>query len=135
VVTLGAAPEAFDVDQAAIEATLMLFSGKGLLLVICLEFLVTPLIVRLLLHYGLARIAIYMMVYALIWLGILVCPLGPMFGMTGILRQMGWLTLFLLWGGWNWWALAHRPLRRALQESASAWKTPPVTSTVAGESP
>ena len=42
----------------------------------------------MLLRYGLARIAIYMMLYAVVWLAILVGPLAAVFGMAGILREM-----------------------------------------------
>jgi hypothetical protein len=116
-VDFGATPEAFGADTATIEATRMLFSIPGLLLVIVVQFLVTPMIVLLLRRYGLARIAIYMIMYALVWLAILVGPLAAMFGMVGILRQMGWLTLFMLWGAWNWWALVQRPLSRLRHEA------------------
>jgi hypothetical protein len=116
-VNFGTAPEASGADTATLDATLILFSIPGLLLVVVLQFLITPLIVSLLRHYGLARIAIYMMFYALVWLAILVGPLADVFGMVGILRQMGWLTLFMLWGAWNWWALVQRPASRTLRHA------------------
>ncbi len=123
-ITFGIAPESSGAQSAAIEATLMLFSWTGLLLVVTVEFIITPIIVRVLLHYGLSRIAIYMMLYAVIWLGILLGPLASVFGMVGILRQMGWLTLFMLWGGWNWWMLAHRPVARVLRAMGRMAKAP-----------
>jgi hypothetical protein len=120
LVTFAVVPPSAGADAVALEATLMLFSRTGLLLVVVLEFVISPIIVRVLLRYGLARIAIYMMLYAVVWLAILVGPLAAVFGMAGILREMAWLTLFMLWGAWNWWVLAHRPLLRAIRATTRA---------------
>jgi hypothetical protein len=120
LVSFAAVPASAGAEAVAMEATRMLFSRTGLLLVVVLEFVITPIIVRVLLRYGLARIAIYMMLYAVVWLAILVGPLAAVFAMAGILREMAWLTLFMLWGAWNWWVLAHRPLLRAIRATARA---------------
>ncbi len=119
-ITFGIAPESSGAQRAAVEATFMLFSWTGLLLVVCVEFLITPIIVRELLHDGVARNAIDMLFYAVIWVGILLGPLALVFGMVGIMRQMGWLILFMLWGGWNWRMLAHWPVRRVLRSIVDA---------------
>jgi hypothetical protein len=93
---------------------MMPLSLRGLILIVALQFIIEPVIVRILVHYGLARIAIFMLAHAVVWLALALLPIGQGFDMQGVLREMGWLTLFLLWGGWNWFALALRPLRRAL---------------------
>ena len=118
LVSFTAVPASAGAEAVAMEATLMLFSRTGLVLVVVLEFVIAPIIVHVLLRYGLARIAIYMMLYAVVWLAILVGPLAAEFGMAGILREMAWLTLFMLWGAWNWWALARRPLLRAIRAAS-----------------
>jgi hypothetical protein len=118
LVTFASVPASAGADAVATEASLMLFSRTGFLLVLILEFVISPMIVHVLLRYGLARIAIYMMLYAVVWLAILVGPLAAVFAMAGILRQMAWLTLFMLWGAWNWWVLAHRPLQRAVRAAS-----------------
>ena len=94
---------------------MMPLSVRGLALIVALQFIIEPVIVRILVYYGLARIAIFMLAHAVVWLALALLPIGQGFGMQGVLREMGWLTLFLLWGGWNWFALALRPLRRALR--------------------
>ncbi len=98
---------------------MMPLSGLGLLLLVALQFVIEPVIVRILLRYGLARIAIFMLAHGVVWLALALLPIGLLFGMKGVLREMGWLTLFLLWGGWNWFALALRPLRRARRAEMS----------------
>jgi hypothetical protein len=99
---------------------MMPLSVRGIVLIVALQFIIEPVIVRILVHYGLARIAIFMLAHAVVWLALALLPIGQGFGMQGVLREMGWLTLFLLWGGWNWFALALRPLKRALRVDAPA---------------